>query len=580
MEAIAYIRKSNTPDESSHSIEDQREWAWTTAKRRGFTLREDDIYEEVVSGWQQYRARPQREALVTAIRSGSVRVLMVRVLDRLGRNQAEVSAIVEECRRKRMLIVTEAVDHDTTTAESVLLTSTLSALAQAEASRTSERLRATAAALRQRGGWNGIAPYGWEKAPRGEDGVIRLRLHPEQTKLVRRMVDEVLGGAGIAQVVESLSHDGCITAAGKPWSYKSVVRVLRHPILAGYQSLAARDEQGRQRPDARELVLDTTGQPLKAHSAVVTPEEYRALQILVAPKRLTSRRQSARGLPLAGLVYCEGCGRRMISSRRAGAYICDSKQRGIPCTGRAIRAASLLMFLETFTGAVLQSEEALEAQRAQFEAIHSEQTRENLEALRASIAQADEEIEVLSAMVADRTTPLEAYPGLMARLSAARADRDLAQNQQADLLPRGLPLQVDPLTYEEFQALPDETRQTMVRRIVERVEILPDPGHGGAQKGYFGSSGINLARVRFRAWGDDEGTWRQTEGFALTQDGGLFTCEQCDPIRSFAYRNNRDHHARYAHPRVVECELCGEMIPLPGMPSHKRKHARDALEQK
>lgn len=579
MRAVAYIRRSKDPNEGNSSLVDQRAWIMEECARRGDTLAKKDIFEEVVSAYRD-RHRPQRDRLEAVLAEGDVRSLYVRDLDRLARRLMDTARIVDVCNRHDVTIYTHDRVFAPRSPDTVLLISVLGGLAETEAATTSKRLKRTAESIRQRGGWNGMAPYGWVLPDqRNESGVKTLVLHPEESKVVRQIVDWRLVGVSVAEITRELGQRGIRNRSGKPFQYRAIASLLRHPVLAGYNSITAKAKgrtsgSGPDFRDTREIVFDKDGQPVKSHEPICTPSEWETLRLLMKPQPLKRTRARAGGLPLVGLVYCSVCGSKMTSNRslgESGAYVCNGKMKGERCPGIAITAGALEQFMRDVVAASLDDPEIREFQAERLRQLSSGRISAELRELHEQSDALRDSIDTLRAQL--EHAPAVAVGTLLSRINdevALKNQIDQRIGEQTDGRPRNIP----DLTGAKFLERPEVDQKSVIRAFIRKIVIDPDDGNRGSVKGLFGSQGTNLGRIGFWYLGEgDELEPRRGSGYSLMPADGEYQCPECEEPRVFRYKNNLRHHQKYAHPKPVSCPECGETYPLPGLPSHRRnKH--------
>lgn len=573
---MAYIRRSKDPNEDNSSLVDQRAWIMEESQKRQHKLAKEDIFEEVVSAYRD-RQRPQRNRLEKALAEGDVRALYVRDLDRLARRMMDTARIVDVCNHHDVTIYTHDRVFAPRSPDTILLISVLGGLAETEAATTSQRLKRTAENIRQRGGWNGLAPYGWVLPEhRNENGVKTLTLHPEESKVVRRIVDWRLNGMSVAEITRELSEAGVTNRAGKPFQYRNVASMLRHPLLAGYNSVTAKargrkNSEGPDLRDTREIVIDKDGLPVKSHEAICTPEEWEALRLLMKPQPLKRTRARAGGLPLVGLVYCNVCGSKMTSNRslgESGAYVCNGRMRGARCPGIAITAAALEQFIRDIVVGSLDSDEVRELHDEGLRqaatgnmSIELADLHDQSDALRDSMLLLQKQVD---------SAPAVAMAALMNRIREEDALKSQIDQRIAERT-EGRPREIPEISGAEFLKRPETEQKAATRAFIRKIVIEPDDGNRGSVKGMFGSQGTNLSRIGFWYMGDEDNREpRHGSGYSLMPSDGKYQCPDCEERRVFQYKNNLRHHRNYAHPKPVPCPECGESFPLPGLPSHRR----------
>lgn len=179
-------------------------------------------YREAESGRKS--DRPQlREALRHARRSGAV--LVVAKLDRLSRNLAFLSALMEA--------KVDFVCCDNPNANRLTL-HILAAVAEDEAVRISERTKAALAAYKRRGGKLGTHDprCALNRTDRGREGqrksadLSRQRAAVADAQVITRLRELRNGGLTLRAIADRLNQDGVATRTGCLWSARQVQRVL------------------------------------------------------------------------------------------------------------------------------------------------------------------------------------------------------------------------------------------------------------------------------------------------------------------------------------------------------------------
>ncbi|WGH21121.1 serine integrase [Arthrobacter phage Cassia] len=329
MRILGYVRLSRASREESTSVVRQREIIAKTCAARDFEL--VDIIEDVdVSATKTRLERPGLSEIRARIKAGEADAVMVWRLDRIARSVVDFGVLLDE----GLDIISATEPLDTASPMGRAMAEVLQVFARLEAKTIGVRISASQEHLRRVGRFpGGVIPYGYRAVPH-PDGVGRaLEPDPDEAPVVRRMADEVLGGASVYAVTTGLNRDGIRPRRASEWTPTSVQRILRSNAVLG--RVKVRGELLRD---------DATGLPLQVWEPILRVEEVERLRALTdwtpTPGRSEAtaegRRTKATRL-LSGLIFCPGCGYPLTakSRRSTGAplYVCEARARGRVCPG-------------------------------------------------------------------------------------------------------------------------------------------------------------------------------------------------------------------------------------------------------
>jgi site-specific DNA recombinase len=229
-------------------------------------------------------------------------------------------------------------------------------MSRAERNRTRVRVANAMRAHARAGRWlGGRPPYGYRIAdagphPNPSKAASGARLHqlepdPDSAPVVRRIYDLYLAGAGYKQIASTLTREGvpCPSAhdparnrhrAGHAWATSAVRTILYNPRYLGHHVCGrTKKTDVLLDPDLPALGHVTRQQwqdqaswvtaDVPTYPAIVDEATWRRVQALVASntrtKAVTPRRHSRSGTrrsapsryPLAGLVVCDDCGKKL-----------------------------------------------------------------------------------------------------------------------------------------------------------------------------------------------------------------------------------------------------------------------------
>ncbi len=303
--AVIYARIS-VAQEASVSIDRQLEAAQQYAAARGWqvvgTFRDDGVSAthnkpEDRAGWRALLASPQK---CDAVIIWKVDRLARRVLDFLHADEAL------QARKAGIVAVEDPVDM--TTAQGRAFAQVLAVFGELEAATIRARVAAARTHLLKAGRVvGGTVPYGLRSVRNPDGPGLVLAQDPDRIDYVRGMVERVARGNSIYSVVQWLDEVGTPTPAGRGgWTYTTVKRILRHPILAGMTTFNPGNTTKERGTD---VLRDSDGLPVVDESvAILSVAEWRALVTKLddndsaqsKPRALRSKTSAL----LSGLLWC------------------------------------------------------------------------------------------------------------------------------------------------------------------------------------------------------------------------------------------------------------------------------------
>ena len=319
-----YARISVTSDESV-SIDRQIEAAEQYAAARGWQVvavfRDDGV--------SATHNKPENRVGWRALLDSSEKfdAVIVWKVDRLARRVLDFLHADEALQARGAGIVCVEQTIDMTTAEGRGFATMLAVFGELEAAAISARVKAARThLLRSRRVVGGTVPYGWRSVANPDGPGFVLAQDPERIDYVRGMVERVMRGDSIYSAVQWLDEVGApLPEASQKrrktnsWSYSTVERLIRNPVLAG---MTAFNPGNTSKARGLELLRDTDGLPVVDESvAIMAPAEWRAMIKALderetpqsRPRALRSRTSAL----LSGLLVCgehvdeDGSGTRM-----------------------------------------------------------------------------------------------------------------------------------------------------------------------------------------------------------------------------------------------------------------------------
>jgi site-specific DNA recombinase len=470
-----YLRVSSEEQKRKGTIETQRDvlTRYTDAQRLAVAGWYED---EAVSGYfVAFPNRPDGARLLADIRAGRVDTVLVRKLDRFGRNAREILNAVHELELAGARLISLKENVDTRTSAGRFFLTVLAGVAELERDMILERTEeGTARRLADTAWMGGKPPYGYVVVGKEESARLALNETP-------------IAGLGMSEGdVVRLVYDLLIGHAGRGWGCQ---RIADHLTALGVPTMATRDGKGYKRQGT---VRDVTGVwissvvhrlvrksvyqgvPLYTRAdgtvvrgeapAIVTPEVWQRAQDALAQHTLDNRRnlRPDRDYLLRGLIRCAVCGRTYggtfyPSTRHVGAggryYVCLGKSHARRDYGAALAEAKRCQ-------SVAMSADSIE--------------RQVWEQIERFAADPGPVLELIAAQMGQQS---DAAEHLATELAAAQADLDAKQDERDRIVGafrKGLITERD--LSRDLDAISAEERQATHRRddLAEQVRACQD----------------------------------------------------------------------------------------------------------
>jgi site-specific DNA recombinase len=345
------------PAHDPFSPDNQRRLCHDAAERNGERIPPEFEFRELDVSGRKDRPRRGLDDALSLVLTRKIRTLYVAKLDRLTRRgMGHVGLILDDFEKVGGRIVFVADGLDTSKPGVRPIIAILAEQARAESDNTSWRVGQWHLHNRRHGVWNQQRPYGYVVAENG-----RLKPHPTEAPIVRRMKDDFLGGASLRGIARWLNDEGIkppgvvhaedARAAGRrakgprgdSWYATTVRKVLSQPAIAALVS------------NKRKLLYDEHGEPISAGEGIATMTERARIlaelerRSVVTQKGAVERdgKRTGAGRPaehlLVGFVRCGECGAAAVRQASKGvyAYRCSRKRAGARCRGAQIAETHL-----------------------------------------------------------------------------------------------------------------------------------------------------------------------------------------------------------------------------------------------
>lgn len=335
-----YLRKSRADQEAEargemETLARHEKILMDLAKRQHLHI--GGIYKEVVSG-ETIAARPMMQRLLSEVEKGFWDGVLVVEVERLARGDTIDQGIVSRAFQytgTRIITPTKTYDPNNEFDEEYFEFGLF--MSRREYKTIKRRLNAGRLSSVKEGKYVGNKPpYGYERVKLLRDKGFTLSPVPEQAQVVRMIYDWYANGLdgeriGVSRIVRKL-NDLKIPALNRPtWSPATVSGILSNPVYIG-KVIWNRRKSVKQMVDGKVVITRPRSESYDVcqgiHPAIVDQELWDRVQEI--RKKNPPRPQNtlhATMNPLAGIMVCGNCGRKMVrrpynSSKQQDTLIC------------------------------------------------------------------------------------------------------------------------------------------------------------------------------------------------------------------------------------------------------------------
>lgn len=311
-----YVRVS-TQEQKMHgiSIENQIDALKKYCEENGYVVAA--IYNDAgISAHVSYKKRPGLLQMIQDCQDKKIDLLLFTRLDRFFRSVKDYYLVISQMENVPWKAIWE--DYETETSSGQFKVNIMLSISEAEAARTSEKIKSVMAYKRERGEHLGLVPFGYRLVDK------RLAIDPETEPIVRKMFEMYDSGKGATQIRKYLS------SVGHDMYARSIWRLIFSPVYSG----------------------NDNGNPCPAY---FPPEEYQRRLSAKKVKVRDVRRDHKETFLFSGLIRCGVCGASMHgqkSNEKYFCYVCAVSQqrfvhRGLSVSERPLES-TLLARLQGF----------------------------------------------------------------------------------------------------------------------------------------------------------------------------------------------------------------------------------------
>lgn len=330
-----YLRKSRAEEQADtvdETLKRHRETLLEFAVKNHLAVREEDIYEEVVSGESLY-ARPEMLRLLANVEQGKYQAVLCMDIDRLGRGtMSDQGVILETFKTAGTKIITPRKIYDLNNDIDETYSEFESFMARQELKVIKRRMQRGIQRTIEDGGYLANAPYGYKRAWINKRP--SLEIIEEEARFVRMMFDLYANqGYGCQRIADAVNALGAKPRRSSRFARVSVMKILKNPAYTGkivwnQKSTVRKGARGNQKKisvsNPRDKWTITDG----IHPPIIDPELYDKVQTVISQKSHPPSNTGRIENPLAGLVYCASCGspmQRQVSRKGGAELLCRKK---------------------------------------------------------------------------------------------------------------------------------------------------------------------------------------------------------------------------------------------------------------
>ncbi len=318
-----YVRESRDDNgEDFETIETQKDLLVDYVNKSNLGNIYDIYMDDNVSG-----SAFKREALgrlENDIKNGSVNLLIVKDLSRLGRNNAKTLLFLDFIEEYGVRLLTfdgkydSLKDNDTVGIETWFNERYIRDI--------SKKIRANIKFKIQKGEYIGSAPFGYVKSQMQKN---RLNIDESTSFIVREIFELYLKGLGLKQITDYLGSKKYPTPSkksGSEWNRVAVSRILSNRVYIGdtvqgvSEKISFKSKKTRRLPSQEWIITPST------HEPVIEKELFDQVQKLLKSKKPSGGYRNKIHL-FRGLLYCGKCGSSMLARTRKDrplGYLCGN----------------------------------------------------------------------------------------------------------------------------------------------------------------------------------------------------------------------------------------------------------------
>jgi DNA invertase Pin-like site-specific DNA recombinase len=310
--AVSYTRMSKL-NEKGERIKDQdaQIGKFTEASSGAYRVLEK-FSDNGIGAWREDVVRPDFERLLAALRAGRVRVVVAWRASRITRDPvkgAEFGALMKKIKGK--LLISDGTVFDFTTAAGRAAWHDATGQSSSDSDQKSELIREMHRRKRENLEYQGgRLAFGWTRRLeiRERKVVSVWEVDPTEAAIMKDIASKLRAGRSPSSICGELARAGVRTHSGRHFTITTIIRMMRHPRVAGYHTAGA--------ATSRQILGRSTNFP-----AILDETEWRetvaALDAAAKRKATGSRIKRV----YAGYYRCVECNTSLRWARHSGTLV-------------------------------------------------------------------------------------------------------------------------------------------------------------------------------------------------------------------------------------------------------------------
>lgn len=280
---VIYARVSTEHEAQLSALENQKDWYAPFLEQHPEWHIVRMYVDEGITGTSATK-RPEFMKMIDDADTGEFDLILTREVSRFARNTVDTLQYTRQLKAKGVEVFFINDNIKTFDGDGELRLTIMATLAQDESRKTSIRVKSGQQTSMEKGTFYGNGNIlGYDRV--GKDMVV----NPEQAKTVRMIFDMYLNGAGLRTIQFNLEQAGRLTSMRKSnWHMSNISKVLQNSFYCGiitYHKQYTPDFLEQKKinnfGEIEQTIIKGTHQP------IITEEEYRQVQELMAKRRET-----------------------------------------------------------------------------------------------------------------------------------------------------------------------------------------------------------------------------------------------------------------------------------------------------